>query len=46
LKWFFNLFGQTIAKNLTGKNPNLFLFDMYKLGYFSSLKKNKPALKN
>jgi glycosyltransferase involved in cell wall biosynthesis len=46
LKWFFYLFGQTIAKNLTGKNPNLFLFDMYKLGYFSSLKKNKPALKN
>ncbi len=46
LKWFFNLFGQTIEKNLTGKNPNLFLFDFYKLGYFACLKKNKPAHKD
>ena len=42
--WFFNLFGQAIEKNLTGKNPNLFLFDLYKLGYFSSLRKNQPKI--
>lgn len=38
--WFFNLFEQVIEKNLIGKNPNLFLLDLYKLGYFSSLKIN------
>lgn len=41
-KWFFNLFRQAIEKNLTGKNPSLFLFNLYKLGYFASLGKNQP----
>lgn len=26
-----------LLKNLTGKNPNLFIFDLYKLGYLCSL---------
>jgi len=39
IQWFFNQFKHTIEKNLTGKHPNLFLFDLYKLGYFASLKK-------
>lgn len=46
IKWFFNLFKHAMEKNLTGKNPNLLLFDFYKLGYFASLKKNKPDLQN
>lgn len=41
-KWFFNLFRQAIEKNLIGKNPSLFLFNLYKLGYFASLGKNQP----
>lgn len=41
LKGFFNLFRQTIEKNLTGKNPRLFLFDLYKLGYFAGLRKKR-----
>lgn len=41
-KWFFNFFRQAIEKNLTGKNPSLFLFNLYKLGYFASLGKNQP----
>jgi glycosyltransferase involved in cell wall biosynthesis len=45
-KWFFNRFEKTIEKNLTGKNPNLLLFDLYKLGYFASLKKNKTNPKD
>lgn len=30
---------QKILTNLTSANPNLYLFDFYKLGYFCSLKK-------
>lgn len=41
IKWFFNLFKHAIENNLTGKNPNLFLFDFYKLGYFSVLRKKR-----
>lgn len=43
---FFHFFERVIKNNLTGKNPNLFLFDLYKLGYFASLGKNKSNLKN
>lgn len=45
-KALFNLFKKNIEKNLTGKNPHLFLFDLYKLGYFTSLEKNKSGRKN
>jgi len=44
-KWLFNLFRRVIKKNLTGKNPHLFLFDLYKLGYFASLKKTNQSRK-
>lgn len=30
---------QQLINNLTSENPNLYLFDFYKLGYFCSLKK-------
>lgn len=33
----FSLFKPLIRNNLTGKNPSLFLFDFYKLGYLSNL---------
>ena len=33
----FQFFKNLIIKNLTGKNPSLFLFDLYKLGYLSEL---------
>ncbi len=39
LKLFFKLFSGFIEKKLTGTNPNLFLFDLYKLGYYSTLKR-------
>jgi glycosyltransferase involved in cell wall biosynthesis len=41
---FFNLFEKTFEKNLTSKNPGLFLFDLYKLGYYASLKKTNPEI--
>ncbi len=31
---FFNLFKSLIKKNLLSKNPSLFLFDVYRLGYY------------
>ncbi len=37
--WFFELFYKPLEKNLTGKNPRLFWFDIYKLGYFAKLKR-------
>ena len=38
LRLFYNLFHRSIEHNLNGPKPSLFLFDMYKLGYFSTLK--------
>ncbi len=38
LQMFYNLFHRSIERNLMGTKPSLFLFDMYKLGYFSTLK--------
>lgn len=35
---FFNVFKKPILKNLNSPNPSLFLFDLYRLGYLSSLK--------
>ncbi|WP_299767516.1 glycosyltransferase [uncultured Dokdonia sp.] len=36
-------FKSKIRKNLIGKSPSLFLFDLYKLQHYTSLKKNKDA---
>jgi hypothetical protein len=38
LRLFYHLFHGIIERNLMGTKPRLFLFDMYKLGYFSTLK--------
>lgn len=41
IRWFFNMARGKTEKNLTGKNPRLFWFDFYKLGYFSVLRKKQ-----
>jgi hypothetical protein len=38
LRFVFKLAHPIVEKNLTGKNPSLFLFDLYKLSYFAQLK--------
>lgn len=38
LRLFYNLFHRYIERNLTGSKPSLFLFDLYKLGFYSTLK--------
>lgn len=38
---FFNLFEKDLRNHLAGKNPRLFWFDMFKLGYFANLQKNR-----
>jgi cellulose synthase/poly-beta-1,6-N-acetylglucosamine synthase-like glycosyltransferase len=38
LRLFYKLFHQIIESNLTGNKPSLFLFDVYKLGFYSTLK--------
>jgi len=38
LRLFYKLFHRNIERNLTGRKPRLFLFDLYKLGYYSTLK--------
>lgn len=35
--WLFNKYESKIEVNLTGKKPNLFLFDLYRLGYLCSI---------
>jgi len=37
LAWLFNKFESKIEANLTGKKPNLLLFDLYRLGYLCSI---------
>ena len=37
LKVFYNATKPLLLKNLASKNPSLFIFDMYRLGYFGSL---------
>ncbi len=37
LRWFFSLFHKLLEKHLTGRNPKLFWFDVYKLAYYSTL---------
>ena len=39
LRLFYKIFGLSIEKNLKGRNPSLFWFDVYKLTYYSSIKK-------
>ena len=36
-RWLFKKFKNKIEHNLIGKKPNLFLFDLYRLGYLCSL---------
>jgi glycosyltransferase involved in cell wall biosynthesis len=38
LRMAFNFFEDMMVKNLTGKNPNLIWFDLFKAGYFAKLK--------
>jgi glycosyltransferase involved in cell wall biosynthesis len=38
MRWFYNLVHVHLEANLTGSNPRLFFFDLYKLLYFSRLK--------
>lgn len=38
LQLFYGLFARLIEKNLTGKHPRIILFDIYKLGFYSTLK--------
>lgn len=42
----FNLLKKNMEQNLTGNNPNLKVFDLYKLGYFCSHYKNKSTYKS
>jgi glycosyltransferase involved in cell wall biosynthesis len=36
-QWIFSRYEEKMEKNLKGRHPNLFLFDLYKLSYFSTL---------
>jgi hypothetical protein len=38
MRIFFNALKKPLLKNLNSTNPSLFLFDLYRLGYLSSLK--------
>ena len=42
----FRVFRHPIHKNLTGKNPRLFLFDIYRAGYFAALRKEQSIAKD
>jgi len=37
LRVFYKFCNRCIERNLTGRNPSLFLFDLYKLGFYSTL---------
>ncbi len=37
-RWFFYIFKNKLLKNLNSSKPSLFLFDLYRMGYLSSLK--------
>ncbi|RRJ89623.1 glycosyltransferase family 2 protein [Flavobacterium macacae] len=36
--FFYKTFKKSFLKNLLGKNPSMFVFDLYRLGYFMALK--------
>ncbi len=38
LRLFYKLFHRSIERNLTGRKPSLFLFDLYKLCFYSTIK--------
>lgn len=38
-KIFYSLFEKILRNNLTGKHPKLWVYDLYRLGYFTSLNK-------
>ncbi|CAM3456546.1 glycosyltransferase family 2 protein [Aequorivita lipolytica] len=38
VRWFFNISKKKLHKNLNSPKPSLLLFDLYRLGYLSSLK--------
>lgn len=38
--FFYQTFKSIIKKNLASKNPSLFLFDLYRLGYFCTINSN------
>lgn len=40
VRWFFKLFEKSLLKNLQSANPSLVQFDLYRLGYLSSLNKS------
>lgn len=42
LRKYFYVFSSKMERNLTGKNPKLFYFDLYKLGYFATIKNRRP----
>ena len=39
LVWLFKLAEKQLLKNLSGSNPSLWLFDLYRIGYLCSLKR-------
>lgn len=41
LRLFYQLFHRVVERNLQGRHPVLFLFDLYKLGYFATLEQKK-----
>lgn len=40
LRLFFKLFERSLLKNLNSSNPSILLFDLYRLGYLSSLNRS------
>lgn len=38
--FFYNTFKKSFLKNILGKKPSLFIFDLYRLGYFCNLNSN------
>ena len=40
VNFLFNSFGRMMEKNLMGTNPNLMVFDFYKLGYLCAINQN------
>lgn len=43
LRWFFRLFHKLLETHLTGRNPKLFWFDVYKLACFATLEHKKAG---
>ncbi len=44
IRQFFSLFKRLMEQNLAGKKPLLLWYDLYKIGYFASLKKRKERM--